>query len=405
MAGIKVSKQAGITFLLFMVYPLLSLPLILKGMLDNKKWGFFFFACFMGMIGMLYPPTGDFYRYTEEYIYIKDFNWEQFKDFILIKQECLLPSISYLFSRLNVPFDYSRFIYNFIAYYLLGLIYIDEINKNVHYIKRNSIYFLGMFISFSLSLYLFRFFFSMILYAYGTYNIVYKRKKQGWIFVILSILNHFSFIVFLVILILTKLLHFKFRKWIVVLMCILAFTISSDLLINLFTFMPADIVNRYSIYLDGYYAGTYLEDHSLRYRILMALSSAITYAAAIIYIITYDKKSIKNGSIVNGVLLVTTLSSPFSAIAYRFATVLLLFIKIQFLNAFNRTRKQCKYLLILFLLTMLSNIMGLWSSRREISISDLSLICYASTPQILMHTYSEQWINKNVYENGDFNHD
>jgi len=39
----------------------------------------------------------------------------------------------------------------------------------------------------------------------------------------------------------------------------------------------------------------------------MALSSAITYAAAIIYIITYDKKSIKNGSIVNGVLLVTTL--------------------------------------------------------------------------------------------------
>ena len=83
--------------------------------------------------------------------------------------------------------------------------------------------------------------------------------------------------------------------------------------------MPADIVNRYSIYLDGYYAGTYLEDHSLRYRILMALSSAITYAAAIIYIITYDKKSIKNGSIVNGVLLVTTLSSPFSAIAYRFA--------------------------------------------------------------------------------------
>ena len=84
---------------------------------------------------------------------------------------------------------------------------------------------------------------------------------------------------------------------------------------------------------------------------------------------------------------------------------ILLFIKIQFLNAFNGTRKQCKYLLILFLLTMLSNIMGLWSSRREISISDLSLICYASTPQILMHTYSEQWINKNVYENGDFNHD
>ncbi len=354
---------------------------------------------------MLYPPTGDFYRYTREYIYIKDFNWEQFKDFLFIKQECLLPYISYLFGRLNIPFDYSRFIYNFIAYYLLGRIYVDAVNGNGHYTKRNSIYFLGMFMSFSLSLYLFRFFFSMVLYAYGAYNIVYRRKKYGWIFVILSVLNHFSFIAFLVILILTKLFCFKFKRWIVVSLCILAFVINSDLLISLFAFMPVDIVNRYSTYLDGYYAGAYLEDHSIRYRILMALSSAITYAAAIIYIITYDRKSIKNGSIVNGILLLTTLSSPFSTIAYRFATVLLLFIKIQFLNAFNGTRKQCKYLLILFMLTMLSNIMGLWSSRREIIISDLSLICYASTPQILMHTYSEQWINKNVYEDGDFNHD
>ncbi len=405
MLSIKVSKQAGITFLLFMVYPLLSLPLILKGMLDNKKWGYFFFACFMGLLGMLYPPTGDFYRYTRDYIYIKDFNWEQFQNFLLIKQDCLLPYISYFFSRLNIPFDYSRFLYNFIAYYLLGLIYTDEINRNCYYIKRNSIYFLGMFMSVSLSLYLFRFFFSMILYAFGTYNIIYKGKKWGWIFVILSVFNHFSFFIFLAILILTKLCRFKFRKWIVILLCVLTFTISSDVLISLFTFMPTDIVNHYSTYLDGYYAGDYLKDHSIRYRISVLLSSAITYAAVIIYVITYNKKSVKSGSIVNGVLLATLLSSPFSTIAYRFATVLLLFIKIHFLNTFNGTRKQCRYLLILFLLTMLFNITDLWSSRRQICVSDLSLICYASAPQILMHTYSEQWINQNVYENGDFNHD
>lgn len=402
---LNVNKEAGIAFLLFIIYPLLSLPLILKGMLNNKKWGYFLFACFMGLLGILYPPTGDFYRYTREYFVIKDyFDWEQFKDYLLIKQEFLLPYISYIFSKLNIPFDFSRFIYNFIAYYLLGDIYISEISRNCHYTKKYSAYFIGMFISFSLSLYLFRFFFSMILYAYGVYCIVYKRKNQGWIFVILSVLNHFSFIVFAVVLVLTKLFHFRFRKWIVILLCIPALAFGGNLMTDLLSFLPTDIVNRYSEYLDGYYAGAYLEDHSLKYRISILLSSAITYAAVIIYMITYDKKTIGKESIVNGILLVTILSSPFSTIAYRFATVLLLFIKIQFLNAFDGTRKQFRYLMILFLLTMFSNMTGLWSSRRQISISDFSLIYYASAPQIMMHTYSEQWINKNVYEDGDFNH-
>jgi len=44
--------------------------------------------------------------------------------------------------------------------------------------------------------------------------------------------------------------------------------------------------------------------------------------------------------------------------------------------------------------------MGLWSSRREISISDLSLICYASTPQILMHTVANRYA---IAEKGEDN--
>lgn len=397
------SKNTLLTILVFIIFPLAAVPFIIKGMLRNKRWAFVLWAIFMGLLGILYPPTGDLYRYTQDFILIRDASWDDFKMFLLFKQDWLLPYLSYLLGRLGLNFDLSRFIYNFISYWLLGLIYLDIIKSNPAYSKKNAILFLGTFMVFSIGGYTIRFSASSVLFAYGAYLVVFKNKRCGWMFVVLSVLNHLSFIVFAVILFFCRLRIFYFSKKIVVLFVILSFAVDSSVMVKILSFMPVDIVNHYSIYLDGYWAGDFLKDHSFLYRLQMLLISLISYAAAIIYILTYNIKY-KTIAIVNGVLLLTTLVTPFATIATRFTGVLLLFIKMHFLNIYKDSATFHKTLLILFYLSLFSNLMGLWGARRQLGVSDIKKIVYCSLPQILCHTYTEYWIDSTVFENGDFKH-
>lgn len=52
-----------ITVLIFIVSPFLSFPLIVRSLFERQKFGVFMFALFMGLIGLLYTPSGDLYRY------------------------------------------------------------------------------------------------------------------------------------------------------------------------------------------------------------------------------------------------------------------------------------------------------------------------------------------------------
>ncbi len=399
-----IKKNTIATMVLFFIYPIAAIPFIVQGMLNNKRWAFVLWAFFMGLLGLLYPPTGDLYRYTTDFLSVKGVSWAEFKFFLTLKQDWLLPYISYIIGKLGLNFDLSRFIYNFVSYLLLGLLYTDITDSNPHYSKKNAVLFLGTFIIFSIGAYTIRFSASTVLFAYGAYNVVYKSKKSGWIFVILAFVNHLTFIVFAIALLFHKSRSLAFSKKLVIFLIIFSFTVDSSSLIKLFSFLPLDIIDHYSIYLDGYWAKEYLNDHSFLYRLQMTITSLVSYAAAIIYILTYDKYN-KGITLVNSVLLLTTLVTPFATIATRFVGVLFIFIKIHFLSIYKNTKSYKKYLMALFLLTMFSNAMGLWASRRQLAVSDIKIIAYSSVPQILTHTYSEKWINSIVYDNGDFKHD
>ena len=100
-------------------------------------------------------------------------------------------------------------------------------------------------------------------------------------------------------------------------------------------------------------------------------------------------------------LFLTFLSTPFSTINGRFITVMIYFVKIHFLKLFDGSRQLLKYLKIMFWLVMVSNLMGLWTLRRQLSISDFPMMFYSSSFQILAHTYDSNWIDRNVSEDGD----
>lgn len=398
-----ISKKIAFASFFFLFFPLYVVPWIVKGMIHQEKWAFILWAIFMGLLGVLFPPVGDFYRYTEDYYLYKYCDWNTFLELLTFKFDFLLSFLSYLIAKLELNFDLVRFLFNTISYYLIGCIYLD-ICKGNKYLSENQkigLYALFLFIPFNLTIYLYRFFFSMVLFIYGGYIIVYRKKNVGWLYALFSVFNHFAFIVFFVALILQRLRLFRLKRCVVVLIILMALFLNNILVTHLFSILPVDIVNRYSAYIDGNWAGEFLEDRSIKYKIMFFLNSVIIYVGCIVYILCYSKGKVEQLSFTNVLLVLSFLTLPFAIMHGRFLIVLLFAIKIYFLIVYDgsRTMKYC--LKCMFWCVMISNIMGIWGVRRQIAISEYSQLLYSSSFHILTFSYDENWIDRNIAPNGD----
>lgn len=406
-AKMKFRKTSAIVSSLFVLYPLGSMPFVVYDMKRRRFYAFFLWALFMGLLAVLYPPTGDLYRYTMDFETYRGIKFENFLSYLSLKFDYFLPFLSYGLGEIGLNFDISRFIYNFMAYILIGRIYIDVTNSNPHLRGQYSWIFLIMFVPFSISTYLQRFGLSIVLFTYGTYLIEHKKQKRGWWFVLWSIFNHATFIVFAVMLLFRniKLLYFsKPFLWLVAISIFFAGSIGSDFFLSLLSFLPVDIVNHFSTYLDGYQAGEFLQDHSVAYRIGRFMTQSVSYVAMAVYVIKY-RKGANYSNIVNMIFIACVISVPFSVIHYRLLMLLLFNIKIYCLINYTRTVSFRNAVIWLCCFSIFSNILGLWSTRRQLCVSNIEKVFYSSSIQCLSHTYDKEWIRDNVYADGNFKHD
>ena len=72
-----------------------------------------------------------------------------------------------------------------------------------------------------------------------------------------------------------------------------------------------------------------------------------------------------------------------------------------FLTQYDGRKKSLSYIKIMFFCVMVGNTLSIWGARRQIEISDYKLLLYNIMPQIMFHTYTDQWIDKNVTSEGD----
>ena len=66
--------------LLFILFPLYSLPIVWLGILRRKGMSIFLLCIFMGLFAYLFPPIGDIYRYKLLYY---QYQYLTFEDFCL----------------------------------------------------------------------------------------------------------------------------------------------------------------------------------------------------------------------------------------------------------------------------------------------------------------------------------
>lgn len=192
----------GLSWLVFFINPLLSLPLILIGIWNGKTYSIYQLILFFALLAYLYPPSGDLYRYYELYyknfkgigyldifdFYIFDFGWY---------------SVLYLIANLNLPFQFSQsvscVIQLSITYYIINNLTSPYISKKERFLLIiSSFIFTGFWNTIES-----RFAVGLSLFALGVFFINEKKYCKSAMLCIIACIIHFSFIFMSILLLLT----------------------------------------------------------------------------------------------------------------------------------------------------------------------------------------------------------
>lgn len=394
-----------ISWLIVLLFPLYSLPWVLYRMTKMEKTAFVQFAFFMGLVGILYPPSGDLYRYYKDYITYQNLDWDYFLLYALVEFDYFLSFLLYFCSSVGIPCDITRFIFNFLGFFLLGDLYLNILNK--HSLRDNKkfrIRSLIIFFVFAFSAYLYRSSLACILFIYGAFFIIYKKKKRYWFFVGLAILTHFSYVLFALLLLAAKIFPIVIRKKIfyILLLSVFLFGIFNvGVLFNIEGYTGA-VFERYQGYMDVNDGGKIAEVFSWKNLIWQRFVYFITLVLLLFFIKYRTKSQRYEWSFLDYLLIICLAASPFSLVFGRFVAPLALFLKIFLLRHYDgNSITMRKYIHLLFCLTLILDGMNIWAKRHELSISDMPMLSYSTSFQVLTHTYSDKWVDRNITPAGD----
>lgn len=398
----KSNTSPLISWLIVLLLPLYSLPWTIMRMIRLEKTAFVQFAFFMGLVGMLFPPSGDLYRYYLDYTTYKGLDWNSFLVYSLLEFDYLLSFLLYGLASNGLPCDLSRFLFNFVGFFLLGKLFVQLIEDNYDIYKYKSS-FLIIFFVLSLNVYLYRSGIASILFIYGAYHVIYKNSKKHWAFVFFSVLAHFSYIFFAVILMLSVSFPLIFRRrwmYVVLIFFFIFGMFNVGVLFEIEGFSGA-FFERYKGYMDNEDAGQFAEQFSWKANLWARFGYFISLVLLLFFVKFRKFSNLREWSLVDYLLLLCIISSPFSVIFGRFVAPLTLFLKVYFFENYKIGVVGKKFLKILVCMIIVLDIMNLWAKRHEIAVSDMSLLATSTSISILNHSYTDSWINRNINSYGD----
>lgn len=386
---------------LFLLYPLGALPFILIEIYNRKKYAYNLFAVFMGMVGMLYAPNGDLYRYYSDYFTYSSLGHDEFRLIILLnaKIDLGLSYLQWIFSTIGIPNDIIVFLFVFIGTYCLLSVTYDCLNRYSKSKQSAFLIFIIIFLIYSfLGLY-FRYGFGSAIFTYGCHLIFNKKNKLGWGILILSAIFHFSMVIFIGLLILIKMTGIKFGKNIFLIFSIVSFFFSSnvvsDILLNIG--LSQNIQSKIIEYTEGYWASEWLNDRSIGALIMSYFG--VFSKIVVFYIIykTYKKDTFH--TFLTAIIIIITIVAPFATIKSRFEwTFNFLSIMVIIPGILDRKifsfHKRKLLISLLFIIGFVNTFSGLVFKRFILPLSDEKELLYSSSFGILTHKYTSEWLER-----------
>lgn len=270
--------KLNITKIIFLLSPLLSIPLILKDVYHNKMSGYVLAALIFALAGYFYQPsqTGDKAYYFELHEMFKTFNLDVFILYLATgKTDYVFYLIIFIFAKLGFTFPVTAaFITGTTVYLYLYLFRVNVIKFQLN--KKTSFFFFIMIIA-TLSLpSLFsgmRFNLATAFVLWGLYKSIIEEKNiNGILWLVLATLTHFSAVVFLPLIILYTLS----KKNITLLKITFLFSF-------IFLFIPKEHLVQYLGFLD--LNAVYLD--KMNAYVVEQKSDVITNTGHLIYLVAY----------------------------------------------------------------------------------------------------------------------
>ena len=397
----KVYSNFIIVSLLFLIYPLLAIPFIFTLIKTNARYAYLYLSIFMGYVGMLYPPVGDYYRYVQDFGIYSTLSFSELSLFFAIKTDFIMPIFFWVLGKVGCDPGITRFLYNFIGYYLIFSIF-HSITNNSTYNDNGKRFFLFILLMLYVSfrLFLSRFGLSTILFVYGIHRI-YSNGKYGWFFILLSACHHFSFAVLFLLVFVARNINFQGSKRLTLTLLIISLVFVSDVISPVLNALSGSsmIIDHIFYYVDGYYANEYYEDHSLKFR-LMTLFSRLAYFVPLLYFYINFEKS-RMAGLINCLMLLLVIVAPFKGITGRFEGVTQMILLIYMIRHFYHNIVVHRRLLrkIVLITGVFICFVNIWGSRRELSISNENKLLLP-TYYIVTSTYTEDWLGTHVDDKG-----
>lgn len=388
-----------ITIVLFVIYPLLALPFIFIEIYNRRRYALSLLAIYLGYFAMLYAPTGDLYRYFQDFTFYQNLSFAEFKLSMSNKMDFMQPFLFWGMAKLGFTCDATRFLYVYISSELLFSIYYDitEKSKNSQIVNLLLLLLLLLFVKYER--FTVRFGMSTMFFTFGWYKILFCNKKWYWLLILLSILNHFSFILPVMAFVGARIINFQPKRWVFICLFIGSFILSGDYLSGIISLLPFDenIINHLLAYTDGYWAGEFLDDHSARFSLGRNLLKLPYFIFTFLLIKDYEVNKI-TGTIVASMLLLFVFAA-FITIQSRLQQVYVFQALIYLLSKGDSYLKCKKHIIYAFSLGFIYLFLCTWTMRRELSLSQEKKLLYP-TYSIWTSPFTEEWVDYKVFTDG-----
>ena len=393
--------------LLFILFPLYSLPIIWRGILQKKLLSIFLLCTFMGLFAYLFPPIGDIYRYKLLYYQYQNLNFEELCAWELaLKLDFVFYILIWLFAQLSLPYELLNFVFAFAAYWVAFKIFrhLTQSNENLHDCKNYAYALIIFFCCINPFLFLYRFGVALIFFLYGFYLLYCKGNKIGWWYLLLSILTHVSYLILVFFIIASYLWSLKKRDrfWIGLGAVSLIVGLSTTgILLWLLSFLPLPelVMVKLSEYIEGYWAGEFLEDNSFLFYLSRIFAFIMFYPFVYHFFKTFDVRSKVSSFLLMLFLFICLIQESF-VMYERYAKIFIVIYLIYLLKSAGVcfARKYLTQVLLCGAIFMFS--MTCYSYWRAFFIGNECKLLVTPVPALFSNTYSEEWLVENIDEEG-----
>ena len=383
-------------------FPIIAIPIIFYEIYRKNYYALYYLAFMMALLAFLWIPSGDLYRYTEDYNYLNALTLGEFGN--ELKFDFILQFLMFGFAKLEVEFQWFRFTTCFVSYLLIFSIFRDAIKRSTFDKRRSTVFMLFIilfcllrFSTFSTGV---RFTFGMALCFYGYYHL-YLGHKWGWLFLIAASFTHFSFWVVVVLALFSKLLRFPINRAVFGFGLLLLFFVTNLLLVKVISILPINDLLKEHIenYTTGYYADGELGNQSFFFRLAQIFSVCAIYVISIISFIRLKK--FDDYRLFAFMLILLVLMWNMNSAFNRYAFLAIMFFSFIFVINPHKSFKRID-LQILFFVSLFVYFMSIYSVNRELTVGKQRLLLYTPVPFVFINIYTPQWIDENISKNGDF---